>query len=120
MKSVYLSSAISFAALLLFGINNSVPMLIVVLLILGFSGSFGVAVRQTYFTKLEGVQKYGEEASMGIYNLTDNVGESAGPILFSSLMSGASILPGLAGFVAVSGAMNAIYAFVFRAKKKKK
>ncbi len=120
MKSVYLSSMISFAALLLFGINSSVPMLIVVLLILGFSGSFGVAVRQTYFTKLEGVQKYGEEASMGIYNLTDNVGESAGPILFSSLMSGASILPGLAGFVAVSGAMNAIYAFVFRAKKKKK
>lgn len=111
--SIYLSSLLAFAGLLLFGWNSSVPMLIAVLLLLGVASSFGSAVRQTYFIKLPGVEAYGEESAMGIYNLMDNVGESAGPILFGSIMAGPSILPGLCGFVAVSGLVNGIHALVF-------
>lgn len=116
-KSIYLSSLLAFAALLMFGWNNSVSMLIVVLLILGVVASFGNAVRQMYFVEMPGVKEYGEDSAMGIYNFVDNIGESAGPVLFGSLMSGPTSLPGLAGFVAVSGAMNGIYALLFRKKK---
>ena len=108
--AVYLSSGLALAALLLFGYHSTVPMLLIVLLLLGFGGSFGVSVRQTYFTKLSGVQEYGEESAMGIYNLMDNVGGSAGPILFGAIMGGANPLSGLAIFAAVSGAANGIYA----------
>lgn len=118
-KSIYLSSLLSFVALLLFGWNSTVSMLIVVLLLLGVAGSFGNSVRQIYFTQLEGVEEYGEDSAMGIYNFMDNIGESAGPMLFGSLLSGPSILPGLAGFVTVSGVMNVAYALLFRKKKKK-
>lgn len=117
-KSIYLSSLLSLAALLLFGFNSSVSMLIVVLLILGVAASFGSSVRQMYFVEMPGVKEYGEDSAMGIYNFIDNLGESAGPVLFGKLMAGASSLPGLAGFVAVSGVMNGIYAILFRKKKK--
>lgn len=120
MGSIYLSSTISLAALLMFGFNSTVPMLIVALLLLGFAGSFAIAVRQFYFTKLRAVQEYGEESAMGVYNLMDNVGESAGPILFSSIMGAASPLTGLGAFVVCSGVMNAIYGGLFGFRKAKK
>lgn len=117
-KSIYLSSLLAFAALLLFGWNSSVPMLVVVLLLLGIAGSFGGAVRQLYFIEMPGVEEYGEDSAMGIYNFVDNLGESAGPVLFGSIMAGPSLLPGLAGFVVVSGVMNGVYALLFRTRKK--
>lgn len=116
-KSIYLSSVLSFAALLMFGWNSSVSMLIVVLLILGVAASFGNSVRQMYFVEMRSVKEYGEDSAMGIYNFVDNLGESAGPMLFGSLMSGPTLLPGLAGFVTVSGVMNGIYALLFCKKK---
>lgn len=108
--AIYLSSGLAMAALLLFGYHSTVPVLLIVLLVLGFEGSFGVSVRQTYFTRLSGVQVYGEESAMGVYNLMDNVGGSAGPMLFGAIMGGANPLSGLAIFAAVSGAANGIYA----------
>lgn len=120
MGSIYLSSAISLAALLLFGFNSTVPMLIVVLLLLGFAGSFAIAVRRLYFTNLRGVQEYGEESAMGVYNLMESVGESAGPILFSSIMGAANPLTGLAAFAVCAGAMNAVYGGLFGFRKAEK
>ncbi|MCH5271969.1 MAG: MFS transporter [Lachnospiraceae bacterium] len=116
--SIYLSSGFAFMALLLFGVRSTVPMLLAVLLLLGFAGSFGISVRQMYFTKLGGVAAYGEESAMGVYNLMDNVGGSAGPILFSAIMGGTKALPRLAAFVGVSGMLNGIYALIFRDKRK--
>lgn len=118
-KSIYLSSLLAFAALLMFGWNSSVSILVLVLFLLGVASSFGNSVRQLYFTKLPGVRDYGEEPSMGIYNLLDNVGESAGPILFGSIMAGPALLPGICGFVAVSGCMNGIYALFFGHRQQK-
>ena len=108
-NSIFISSIIAYAALLLFGWNNSVVMLVIVLIMLGIAGSFGNAVRQLYFTQLPEVKQYGEESAMGIYNFMDNIGESAGPILFGSIFSRAYAFTGLAAFVAVSGIMNGIY-----------
>ena len=111
--SIYLSSVLSFAGLLLFGWKSTVLVLVFVLLLLGLASSFGSSVRQLYFTKLPGVRDYGEESAMGVFSFMDSAGESAGPVLFGSMMAGPGILPGLAGFVAVSGVMNAAYAVLF-------
>ena len=108
-NSIFISSIIAYAALLLFGWNNSVVMLVIVLIMLGIAGSFGNAVRQLYFIQLPEVKQYGEESAMGIYNFMDNIGESAGPILFGSIFSRAYAFTGLAAFVAVSGIINGIY-----------
>lgn len=116
--SIYLSSLLSLTALLLFGVNDSVQMMIVVLLILGVAASFGTSVRQLYFSELPGVAEYGEEPAMGIYSFMDNIGESAGPVLFGSIMSAPSALPGLAAFAAASAAMHGLYAAVFGRHKK--
>ena len=115
--AIYLSGGIALTALLLFGFHSTVPMLLAVLLLLGFAGSFGTSVRQTYFTGLSGVQEYGEESAMGVYNLMDNLGGSAGPILFGVIMSGADPLPGLAAFVTVSGVFNGIYLLMCRGRR---
>lgn len=117
--SIYLSSGLAFTALLLFGVRSTVPVLLMVLLLLGFAGSFGISVRQMYFTKLDGVQAFGEESAMGVYTLMDNVGGAAGPILFSAIMGGTGALPGLAAFVGLSGMLNGIYALLFQNKKGK-
>ena len=116
--SIYLSSLLSLAALLLFGFDDSVQTMIVVLLVLGVASSFGTSVRQLYFSKLPGVSEYGEEPAMGIYSFMDNIGESAGPMLFGSIMSASSTLPGLAAFTVVSAAMNGLYAALFGRNKK--
>ena len=116
--SIYLSTALSLAALLLYGFNDSIEMMIFILLILGVAASFGTAVRQVYFSRLPGVPQYGEESAMGIYSFMDNIGESAGPMLFGSIMSAPSVLPGLAAFAGVSAVMNGLYAAVFGRNKK--
>lgn len=36
---------------------------------------------------LAGVQEYGEESAMGVYNLMDHAGGSAGPMLFGAIMA---------------------------------
>lgn len=108
--AIYLSSGLALASLLLFGFYSTVPVLLAVLLLLGFAGSFGVSVRQTYFTRLSGVQEYGEESAMGVYNLMDNLGGSAGPMLFGAVMGGADPLSGLAILAGTSGAFNGIFA----------
>lgn len=117
--SIYLSSALALSALLLFGFHSTVYMLLVVLLLLGFAGSFGVSVRQMYFTGIKSVQEYGEESAMGVYSLMDNLGGSVGPVLFGFIMGGANVLPGLFAFATVSGVLNSIYAIAFRDKKRK-
>lgn len=108
--AIYLSGGLALASLLLFGFYSTVPVLLTVLLLLGFAGSFGVSVRQTYFTRLSGVQEYGEESAMGVYNLMDNLGGSAGPMLFGAVMGGTNPFSGLAVLAAVSGALNGIFA----------
>ena len=115
--AIYLSGGIALTALLLFGLHSTVPMLLTVLLLLGFAESFGTSVRQTYFTGLGSVQEYGEESAMGVYNLMDNLGGSAGPILFGAIMGGANPLPGLSAFVTVSVVLNGIYALMCRGRQ---
>lgn len=108
--SIYISTAMSLAALMLFAVSPTVNILIVTLLIMGISSSFGVSSKSVYFTELPKVKAYGEEEAMGVYNLADNAGESVGPMIFGSLMSSGNLLITMGKFVAVIFGAGAVYA----------
>ena len=100
--TIYISTAMSLGALLLFAASPTVGVLIVTLLIMGISSSFGVSSKSVYFTELPQVRAYGEEQSMGVYNLSDNVqGESVGPMIFGPLMASGNLLVAMGQFVSV-------------------
>lgn len=108
--TIYISTVMSLAALLLFGASPTVPILVVTLLIMGISSSFGTSTKSVYFTQLPQVRAYGEEESMGIYNLSDNIGESVGPMVFGTLMTSSNLLVSMAEFVGAIFAAGAAYA----------
>ena len=108
--SIYISTAMSLGALLLFAAGPGVGTLIITLLIMGISSSFGVSSKSVYYTELPQVKAYGEEESMGIYNLADNAGESVGPMIFGSLMSSGNLLVSMGQFTAAIFGAGAVYA----------
>lgn len=116
--TIYISTVMSLLGMLLFAANPTVGVLIVVLLIMGVSRSFGVSSKCVYFTELPQVKVYGEENAMGVYNLTDNVGESVGPMIFSKLMSSSNLLFSMLQFVGAIGILSAVYGLGTLIKKK--
>lgn len=108
--SIYISTVMSLAALMLFAVSPTVNILIVALVIMGISSSFGISSKSVYFTELPKVKAYGEEESMGVYNLADNAGESVGPMIFGSLMSSENLLIAMGKFVAVIFGSAVVYA----------
>lgn len=116
--TVYISTAMSLGALILFAASPSIRMLVITLLIMGISSSFGFSAKSVYFTELPKVTAYGEEESMGVYNLSDNVGESAGPMIFGRLMSSGNLLSAMLKFTGTIFAAGAVYAVGSRRKGK--
>ena len=69
-----------------------------------------------YFLDLEAVKEYGEDKSIGLYNFTENIGESLGPVVFGQLMYVSPLAKGILPFcIAVTG-MGGIYYFINRKK----
>lgn len=118
--TIYISTAMSLGALLLFAASPTVGVLIVTLLIMGISSSFGVSSKSVYFTELPQVRAYGEEQSMGVYNLSDNVGESVGPMIFGPLMASGNLLVSMGQFVSVIFGAGALYCLGSLRKPKRK
>lgn len=85
-RAMYIGCAISFGALIVFAVTQSFLGIVITLILLGVSNSFGKAIQQIYYTGKDEVKKYGEDNAMGIYNFAENIGESAGPMVFSELM----------------------------------
>ena len=59
-------------------------------------------------------KEYGEDKSIGIYNFTENIGESLGPVVFGQLMFVSPLIRGVLPYcIAVTG-MSGIYYFINR------
>jgi predicted MFS family arabinose efflux permease len=86
---MYVALLMNVAAVLLFALTGSMDGLIFALMILGFSAAFGKPVQQSYFLDRKAAVRYGEDRSIGVYNFTENIGESLGPIVFSRLTGAA-------------------------------
>ncbi len=108
-KAIYLACALSYTAIMLYALTQNMMGLILALIILGISNSFGKSVQQTVFFGYPEVKEYGEDKAMGIYNFTENIGESAGPVVFGSLMNATPLLPVLGTFSGVLMAAGALH-----------
>lgn len=84
--SMILASVIYAGTFLMVGLSPSVPVLMIALVTLGISDSFGMSIQAAYFTNLPEVKEYGYEKSMGISNLVENLAETGGSFLFGYVL----------------------------------
>lgn len=108
-NTIYLSSFITYVALIMFALHMTIPMLIVSLIMIGVANSFGTPSRVGYFASSKEANAYGTNRSMGIYNFVDNLGESAGPMVLATIVS-AGFLPGMVKLVLIFTGMNGLFA----------
>lgn len=85
--AMYMSLFMNIAALAVFVISPNMAGMIIALLMMGIGAAFGKPVQQNYYLSLDKVKKYGEDKSIGIYNFSENIGESLGPVVFGRLMA---------------------------------
>lgn len=116
-RSMYLACGINVLSLLVFVCYPKLLGMILALILMGLGACFGKPVQQMYFLDLESVKEYGEDKSIGIYNFTENIGESLGPVVFGQLMFISPLIRGVLPFcVAVTG-MGGIYYLINRKKE---
>lgn len=116
--SMYLACGINVLALLVFVCYPKLPGMILALILMGVGACFGKTVQQMYFLDLESVKEYGEDKSIGIYNFTENIGESLGPVVFGQLMFISPLIKGVLPFCMAVTGMGGIYFLINRKKEK--
>ncbi|MBR1738401.1 MAG: MFS transporter, partial [Firmicutes bacterium] len=84
---MYMAYITNIAALMLFAFTQNTVGLVLALLLMGTAAAYGKPLQQTWFLKLKQTRQFGEDNAMGVYNFSENIGESLGPVVFSSLMS---------------------------------
>lgn len=85
-KAMYVAFVLNIAAVVLFAWLQTLAALAAALMLMGLSASFGKTVQQNYFMELATVKQYGEDRAIGLYNFTENIGESLGPTVFGKLI----------------------------------
>ncbi|MDD2972840.1 MAG: MFS transporter [Lachnospiraceae bacterium] len=113
-NAMYFASLLNPIALLVFACSPNLYGLIVALLVLSFSNSFGKSIQQTYYTSLPATKQYGEDYGMGIYNFTENIGESVGPAIMGTLMSATHLIPAVGCFSGLLTILTGIHARIAR------
>lgn len=65
---------------------QNIQVLLLALILLGLSDSFGLPLQTSYYTDLEEVKQYGYDRAIGIYSLFENVAQAAGSFIFSYVL----------------------------------
>ena len=113
-----LSALLYAAAFSLVAALHSIPALLVALVILGFSDSFGLPLQTSFYTDQKEVERFGVDRSLGVYSLFENVSQSLGPFVFSwALVIGTSRgLYIIAGVISVLAVVFLLAGLFFRRK----
>ena len=101
---MYIAYFLNIAAVLLFAFTNNLLGVVLAMTIMGVAAGFGKPLQQTWFLKQKPVQQYGEDKAMGVYNFTENIGESLGPMVFSRIMVMEPLIASVSSFCAVIAA----------------
>lgn len=114
-----LTSALLYAgAFIMYALYPGVPTLLLTLVLLGVSDSYGLPAQSTYFTDLEEVRQYGYDKAMGVYSLIENLSQVLGSFLFGIiLIKGVKIGLIYAGMAIMAAA---VLFFIFSPKKRGK
>jgi predicted MFS family arabinose efflux permease len=116
--SMYIAIAMNIVALVVFAFLQNMVGMIIALLIMGISAAYGKPIQQNYFLELKQVKSYGEDKSIGIYNFSENIGESLGPVVFGRLMEAARLAYSAGVFCAVIAGMGALHYIIDRKELK--
>ena len=115
-SSMYLACGLNVLALLVFLVYPKLPGMILALILMGISACFGKPVQQMYFLDLESVKEYGEDKSIGIYNFTENIGESLGPVVMGQIMFISPLARGVLPLCMIVTGMGGLYYLINRKK----
>ena len=85
--TVILSSALTCATLIMFGLNPTVESAVAAVIILSLATGFGLAGQEVFYSSLPAFRSYGTQRSMSIYSLCDNASQTAGPLLMGAMLS---------------------------------
>ena len=78
-----LSALLYAAAFSVAAFFHSIPALLVALMILGFSDSFGLPLQTSFYTDQKEVGLFGVDRALGVYSLFENTSQALGPFVFS-------------------------------------
>lgn len=81
-----ISAVIYAAAFVLYAYYQNTTVLMLILVLLGVSDSFGLPIQGSYYTDLPEVKEYGYEKAMGIYSLFENFSQTAGSYIFAYIL----------------------------------
>ena len=115
-SSMYLAVGLNVLALLVFVCYPKLPGMILALIVMGISACFGKTAQQMYFLDLKSVKEYGEDKSIGIYNFTENIGESLGPVVLGQIMFISPLAKGVLPLCMIVTGMGGIYYLINRKK----
>ena len=102
------ASVIYLVSFAIVGIFNSIPVLIVVLVLLAVSDSFGYVVQETYYMELEEVEEYGTDRAIGVYSLVENLSQALGSFVFGYILA-VGLKAGLILYGIIIAAMAVIF-----------
>ncbi|MBQ6206003.1 MAG: MFS transporter [Oscillospiraceae bacterium] len=118
-KGMYAAFLTNIIAVMTYALMPNMLGVVLALLMLGVAAAYGKTLQQTWFLQQKAVRKYGEDRAMGVYNFTENIGESLGPIVFARLMSLRPLLGAVSAFCGGIAALGAGH-FVLNRKEMKK
>jgi predicted MFS family arabinose efflux permease len=116
--SMYIALGMNIVALMIFAFTQNMAGMIIALLVMGISAAYGKPIQQNYFLKLNVVKDYGEDKSIGIYNFSENIGESLGPEIFCRLMEAVKLTNAIGMFCTVITGMGFLHYIICRKEGK--
>ena len=106
-RGMYAAYATNIAAVMVFALTRNMLGVVLALLMMGMASAYGKTLQQTWFLKQKQARQYGEDRAMGVYNFTENIGESLGPIVFARLMAQRPLLSAVSAFCGTIAALGA-------------
>lgn len=110
--NLMLASIIYLITFVLVGQSCTVAMLIISLVLIAVSDSFGYVAQSTLFAELKEVDEFGQENALGVYSLFENLSQCAGSFIFGYILA-VGIKTGLSLYGIVIGVCGIIFAVLY-------
>lgn len=104
--SLALAAVLYAGAFLIYAVWPGISTLMVLLVLLGASDSYGLPAQSTYYTDMKEVQAYGYDKAMGVYSLFENMSQVFGSFIFGIIyVNGVAVGLTIAGGVIFAAAV---------------